>query len=142
MILYLDDEIYARPYIKRLESAGFEVDHVKKVNQALKNIVKDSNKYQFLILDGMIPANSKDVKLLKKYNIMDGLRTGTAFMQYLIDHGIGENIIIIILTNIVDTSFHSLYQKHNRVTECLKKEETTPDRLVEIINNKKNRERA
>ena len=135
MILFLDDEIFAKPYINKLKDSGLIVDLVTNVYQALDKIESDPTQYKILVLDCMLPVNKKDHKILKDYDIKDGMRTGSAFIQYLIDNQIGEGIVIIILTNILDTTFHSKYNKHKRVYRCLKKRETKPSYLVELIKN-------
>ena len=133
MILFLDDEIFAKPYIDTLKENGFEVESVTHVYQALKSLNENPEKYNVLILDCMLPANSKDVKILNNFDIKNGLRTGSAFLDYLVDNEIAPKAKIIILTNILDEQFHFKYKMHKRLSGCYMKREIKPKALTNII---------
>jgi CheY-like chemotaxis protein len=135
MILFLDDEIYARPYADALEEKGLNVDFVTSVWQALSRLENMPDKYELLLLDCMLPANSRDLKILQGYDVKEGLRTGLAFLRYIVDRDIAANLRIVILTNILEEEFHVACERDTRLSGCYRKREWMPHALAERMMN-------
>ena len=135
MILFLDDEIFAKPYSDALKDRGLEVEHVTSIYNAYLRLKDNAEKYKILLLDCMLPVKLKDKNLLKEYEIKDGLRAGSAFIEYITEKTIAPNIKIVIITNIHDEEFHQKYQRCTRVTGCYRKSDVKPQALaVKILN--------
>jgi DNA-binding response OmpR family regulator len=125
-ILFIDEDKAAlRYYMLALNDHGFECEHIRNVDDAIKKIETEDRSYDFIILDSAMPAGT----IYSDQKTEDGTLTGKfLFRDIRIKR---PNVPILILTNFwLEWVQAALSEKMVRAE---KKINVTPNKLIEII---------
>jgi DNA-binding response OmpR family regulator len=125
-ILFIDEDKAAlRYYMLALKDNGFDYEHIRNADDAIKAIQTPDCSYDFIILDSAMPAGA----IYINQNTEDGTLTGKFLFNDIRKKC--PNVPILILTNFwLEWVQAALAEKRVRGE---KKINVTPNKLIEII---------
>ena len=136
MILFIDDEkMFNESYVEALEGQGYDVRFEPNVAPALDFFRENMGEGDIVILDIMFATPNSLPEGVDKSNTVDGLRTGEEVLRLMNSTPRGRKVAKIILTNVAADDFHTKYGSSGDVQACLRKRDTLPSRLVEIVKS-------
>lgn len=136
MILFVDDELmFNENYVEALQEAGYQVHYVGDIEQALAFFRENMSRIRLVVLDIMFAMPNLVPAGIDEEQIMGGRRAGVEMLRLMNTTDTGRSIPKMILTNVMAPKIHDHFASSDEVKRCLRKRDTLPSQLVDIVNS-------